>query len=122
MPRPVKRDADKRLAQRVDVGGGEHRLDPGRQPRGVDVDCSYRRVRMRTAHEASMEHARQLDVVQIAAMAAQQPLELAPGNPSADAGGPRRDHFRIRHYDLSPMLWSFTLSASITAATASTMA
>ncbi len=86
--------------------------------RSGDVDRQEARVRMRAADEAGMQHARQLDVVQIASLPAQQPLELAARNPCTDAGAIRRR--AIRHYDLAPML--LPPLASITAATASMMA
>ena len=71
-------------------------------------------MRVRAAHEAGVQHARQLDVVDIAAVPAQQPLELDPRNAGADPGV------------LCEMLMDYDLSArafaAITAATASTMA
>ena len=48
---------------------------------------TMRGVRMRTAHEAGVQHARQLDVVDVAAVPAEQALELAPRNSRADTGG-----------------------------------
>ena len=85
--RPMQRDADEGLASRVDVGRGEDRGDARRVLRGLDIDRDDLGVRMRAAHEAGVQHARQLDVVDVAAMAAEQPLQLAPRDARADAGG-----------------------------------
>ena len=61
---------------------------PGALSRGLDIDARRcLRMRMRAAHEAGVQHARQLDVVDITAVPAEQALELAPRNARADAGG-----------------------------------
>ena len=111
MTGPVLRRADERLAQRVEIGRGEDRHDTGRLFRGVEIDGANARMRMRAAHEVQVQHARDFDVVEIAATAAQEPLELEPRNARADAG-----MFRC-HYDLSA-----GVLAAITAETASTIA
>ena len=87
MARPMQRDADERLAARVDVGRGQHRGDARRLLCRFDVDRNDFCVRVRAAHEAGVQHARQLDVVDVAAVAAEQPLQLAPRDARADAGG-----------------------------------
>ena len=109
----MQRDADEGLASRIDIGRGEHRGDAGSGLRGLDVDRQDLRMRMRAAHEAGMQHARQLDVVDVAAVAAQQPLQLAAWDAGADAGGGRglSGHASV----------PFALLA-LTASTASTMA
>ena len=61
-------------------------------------------MRMRTAHKAGMQHARQFDVVDISAMPAEQPLQLAPRKARADAC---RSDERLR--DISDRLCSIRL-------------
>ena len=112
MARPMQRDADERLASRIDVGCGEHRRDARRLLRRLDVHRNDLGVRVRTAHEAGMQHARQLDVVDIAAMAAEQALQLAPRDARADAGA----------LEWSCDAISVGLAPVITASTASMMA
>ena len=85
---------------------------PGARLRGLDVDRNDLGMRMRAAHEAGVQHARQLDVVDIAAVAAEQALQLAARDARADAGGRERDAAVI----------SAGPSACITASTASMMA
>ncbi len=87
MAGPVQRHADKRLAARVDVGRGQHRSNAGGVLCGLDIDGNHLRMRMRAPHETGVQHARQLDVVDVAAVAAEQALELAAGDACADAGG-----------------------------------
>ena len=87
MARPVQRHADEGLAARIDVRRGQHGGDARRGLRGLDIDGKDFRMRMRAPHEAGMQHARQLDVVDIAAVPAEQPFELAAWDARADAAG-----------------------------------
>src|SRR5262245_62816690 len=87
MPRTVQRDADERLASRIDLGRGEDGGDPWRGRSRRDIDRHDLGMRMGAAHEARVQHARQLDVVDVAAIPAQQSSELAPRDAGADAGG-----------------------------------
>ena len=87
MPRPMQCDADERLASRIDVARDQHRGDARRLLCGFDVHRNDFCVRMRAAHEAGMQHPRQLDVVDVAAMPAEQPFQLAPRDARTDAGG-----------------------------------
>ena len=87
MARPMQCDADERLAARVDVARDQHRGDARRLLCGFDVHRNDFCVRVRTAHKAGMQHPRQLDVVDVAAMPAEQPFQLAPRDARADAGG-----------------------------------
>ena len=86
MPGPVQRHADERLASRIDLGCGEDSGDAGRAFRCRDIDRDEPGVRVRAAHEAGMQHPRQLDVVDVAAVPAEQAFELTPRNARADAG------------------------------------
>ena len=86
MPRPVQRHADERLAFRIDVGRGEDGGDAGRILGGGNLDRDDLGVRMRAAHEAGVQHAGQLDVVDVAAVPAEQALELPPRDARSDAG------------------------------------
>ena len=78
---------------------------PGRVLRGLDIDGDDLGMRMRAAHEAGVQHARQLDVVDVAAVAAEQALELAARDARADAGGRRwrRDAISARPFGSSPL-------------------
>ena len=87
MARPMQCDADERLAARVDVARDQHRGDARRLLCRFDVDRNDFCVRVRTAHKAGVQHPRQLDVVDVAAMAAEQPFQLPPRDARADAGG-----------------------------------
>src|SRR5262249_56398855 len=78
--------ADERLAPWIDIGRREDRSDARRAPRGRDVHGDKFGVRMRAAHDAGVQHARQLDVVDVAALPTEQALELPPRNARANAG------------------------------------
>ena len=119
MPWPVQRHADEGLASRVDLGRGEHSGDARRGLRGRDVERDEPGVRVRAAHEAGMQHPRQLDVVDVTAVPAEQALELTPRNARTDTsalqiGGTSR-RCCIRRHQLFPR-------SAMTASTASTMA
>ena len=86
MPGPGQRHADERLALWIDIGGREDRGDARRASRGSDVHGDKLGVRMRAAHDAGVQHARQLDVVDVAAPPTEQALELPPRNARANAG------------------------------------
>ena len=93
---PVQRNADEGLAHRVELGRGKHGDDTRCDPSRFDFDGAQRGVRVRAAHEAGVQHARQLDVVEIAALPAQQPRELDSGNSRPDPGVLRRDAHGLR--------------------------
>jgi hypothetical protein len=67
-----------------------------------------------------MQHARQLDVIQVAPLPAQQAIELAARNARTDAGTINRR--MLRHYDLSALRMPPPFLASISAAIASMIA
>jgi hypothetical protein len=71
MSRPVQRDSDERIASRVDVGGGQNCGDARGLFRSFDVDGAKPGMGMGTAHDASVQHARQLDVVDESAVPAE---------------------------------------------------
>jgi hypothetical protein len=86
MPGPVPRHADQRLALWIDIGRGENRGDARRASCGRVVYRDELGVRMRAAHKAGVQHARQLDVVDITAVPTEQALELPPRDARTDAG------------------------------------
>ena len=114
---PVQRDADERLAPGIDVGSGKNRSDARCLLGSFGVDRPNSGMGMGTADEADVQHARQLDVVDEAAVAAEQALELPPrkrcADPAALLGG---FGLGCTSAVLPPFL------ALITASTASTMA
>src|SRR4029077_1143934 len=97
-----------RLASRIDLGCGEDSNDAGGALRCRDLDRDEPGVRMRAAHEAGMQHPRQLDVVDVTAVPAEQALELTPRNARTDTAGGRC----IRRHQLFPR-------SAMTASTAS---
>ncbi|MHC2281971.1 hypothetical protein ACVME8_008614 [Bradyrhizobium diazoefficiens] len=64
----------------------------------VDVDRNDLRMRMRATQERGMEHARQLEIANVAPASGQQPFGVRPRHGTADIGirtierGQRRDH------------------------------
>ena len=71
MPRPMQRHRDEGLASWIDLGCGEHSRHAGRTDGRGGVDREDFSVRVRTAHERRVQHAGQLNVVDIASMAAE---------------------------------------------------
>jgi hypothetical protein len=112
MAGPVQGDADERLAERIEVGGREHRGDAGRSLCGGDVDRPDPGVRVRAAHEAEVQHARQRNIVDVAAAAAGEPLELTSRNACTDAGMLRGGMRRFGHQQFFPSLPSCAATAS----------
>src|SRR5262249_51331061 len=112
MARPMQGDADEWLTQRIEVGGSEDRGDAGRLLGGRDVDRPDPGMGMRAAHEAEVQHARQRDVVDVAAAAAGEPLELATRNACTDAGMLRGGMRRFGHRQLFPSLTSCAAAAA----------
>src|SRR5262249_61521249 len=111
-PGPVKPPPDDRLPPWINTGRGEDRSDARRAPRGRDVHGDKFGGRMRAAHDAGVQHAWQLDVVDVAALPTEQALELPPRNARANAG---RRCLVYGH-------WAFPPALAMTASTASTMA
>ena len=66
----------------------EHRVHARQRQRGILRDAADQRVRMRAAHEASVQHAGHRDVVDEAAVPPQQRVVLEPG----DARSDQRNH------------------------------
>jgi hypothetical protein len=85
VPWPVHRHANERLAPWIDLGGSEDGGNAGGALRGRRVDRNKPGVRMWAAHEAGVQHARDFDVIDIAATTAQQAFQLAPRDARADA-------------------------------------
>ena len=93
-PRLVERHAGVRHPHHAAVGHHrrdiverEHGVDAGQTERRLLVDAADQRVRMRTSHERDVQQAGQRDVVDEAALAAQQRLVLKAGDARADQGG-----------------------------------
>ncbi len=78
------RDRQIAPAGRLDVGGGQHRQHAGRLFRGAHVERLDLRVRVLRAQHDAVRHAGQLDVVDIAAAALQQPRILEPRHALSD--------------------------------------
>ena len=70
-----------------DIVEREHGMDAGQAERRLLVDAADQRVRMRASHERDVQQAGQRDVVNEAALAAQQRLVLKAGDARADQGG-----------------------------------
>ena len=61
------------VVERVD------RMDAGQRQRLAGIDAANERVRIRAADERDMQHTRQRDVVEVAALAGEQRQVLAAG-------------------------------------------
>ena len=72
---------------RVEVGRGEHGVDAVEFERCGGVDAHDPRPGERAAHEAGVEHARPHDVVDVGAVAGEQPRILDAGDAGAGVAG-----------------------------------
>ena len=77
-------EADRDPRERVEVGGGEHGVDAGRVARRCRVDAEHPRVGRRRAHDAHVELAGPVDIVDEAPGAAQQAAVLDAPHRAAD--------------------------------------
>ena len=68
----------------VEVGGGEHERDAGRGTRRSHVDPADRAVRHVAAYERGVQHARYVEVVDVATAAREQARILDPQRSRAD--------------------------------------
>ena len=65
-----RKHRDRHPAHRLgQIVGGEHRMDARHRHGGADVDGAHHRVRVRRAHEAGVQQARQFQIVDEAAAA-----------------------------------------------------
>ncbi len=100
VPGAMQGNADKRIAQRIEITRGKDRRYAWRLSCRFGVDPAQPGMGMRAAHEADVQHARQLDVVEITAMAAQQPLQFPPRHAGADRLVAFQAAVAARHYVL----------------------
>ena len=75
---------------RQQVRAGEDRMHAGQRSRSRLVDAPDRGMRVRAAHEGRLQHARQPEVVDEAALALEQRLVFEPGDRAADDPHARR--------------------------------
>ncbi|CFE03603.1 Uncharacterised protein [Bordetella pertussis] len=90
------RQLAEQVARPIDRGHARHRAG-GRQ-----VDRDKARMGMRATHEAGMQHALDLDIVQEARLAAQQRIVLDTGRAAAQSGACRISHDRPPRASAAP--------------------
>ncbi len=73
-------------ADLCEVLAGGNEMHPFERARLLGIDGDDLRVRMRTAQERGMEHARQLEIADIASAPGEQPLGVRPRHGPADIG------------------------------------
>jgi hypothetical protein len=112
MAGPVKSHGDEGLASRIELGCREDRSHAGRAFRCCHIERDELGVGMWAAHKAGMQHSRQLDVVDVAAIPAEQSVEFTPWDARTNAA--RR--WCIRRHQL------LLARCAMTVSTASTMA
>ena len=91
----VASEDGKRVGLAFDVGAGEDEADARCRLRDLSVDPAQDPVRVDAAHERSVEHVRQLHVVDVARFALEEALVLEPRERLADPaahGAPRARH------------------------------
>ena len=72
------------LAEPRGIFPGEHAGDAGRAPGGVERDARQARVSVRAAHERDVDHARQREIVHVAAAAGEQARIVAAFDARSD--------------------------------------
>ncbi len=75
------------LDVRVQVGGGEHRAHAGHGPRRGRIDAPDAGAGERTAHERRVQHPGQRDVVDVGAVAGEEPGVFDPGDTRPGVAG-----------------------------------
>jgi len=96
----------RRLVHLTEVGGGQDQIHAGQRarPRGVDRDDA--RVGVGTPEHRAVEPVGGVHVVHEAAVAAEEPRVLVPGDPGADrAGGHRRSIRSAARRTARTMFW-----------------
>jgi len=78
------------LAEPRDIFPGEHADDAGRAPGPVERDACQARVSVHAAHERDVDHARQRQVVHVAAAAGEQARIVAAFDARSDVARRRR--------------------------------